>query len=151
MNSKFVFKYEFLNIRLSPSSYFLLHNWTANWDEVSEQGIAALFRKSPDQGVGRLVSQRTILLKLEFSFYCSKRRGMWLVVANFKLLGTGILCCCSCSCRSGHNVPVNLQQDKCYSLFFKFLWMKSVIHLKVKPGRQSLENGLSCNHAYFRL
>ena len=47
---------------------------------------------------------------------------------------------------STHNVSVNLQQDKCYSLvlqLFISMWMKSVISLKVKPGSQSLENGLS--------
>lgn len=109
-------------------------------DEVFEQGIATLFRKSADQEVGRLVSQRTVLLKLEFSFYCNERGGVWLVVADFKLLGTGILCSYSCSCSSGHNVLINLQQNKSYSLFCKLFWMKSVIHLKVKP-KQFLRMG----------
>ena len=26
-----------------------------------------------------------------------------------------------CPLRSGHNVPINLQQDKCYSLFYNFV------------------------------
>ena len=43
--------------------------------------------------------------------------GAWLVVN--KLLGVRILCSCSCPCRSGHNVSINLQ-DKCYSLFCNF-------------------------------
>ena len=43
------------------------------------------------------------------------------VVSCCKLLGVGILCSCSCPCRSGHDVPVNLQQDKCYSPFSNFL------------------------------
>ena len=64
----------------------------------------------------------------------------------FKLLGAGILCSCNCPCRSGHNVPIHLQQDNCYFLFCNFLplyeW-KGVIPLKVESGRQSLENGLS--------
>ena len=56
-----------------------------------------------------------------------------------------ILCSCSYPHRSGHHVTVNLQQDKCYSVLQLFIsiWMKSIIPLKVKPGRQSLENGLS--------
>ena len=33
----------------------------------------------------------------------------------------GILCSCGCPCRSGHNVPVNFQQDICSSLFCNFL------------------------------
>ena len=34
-----------------------------------------------------------------------------------KHLGVGILCTCSCPERSGNNVSVNFQEDKCYSLF----------------------------------
>ena len=43
--------------------------------------------------------------------------------------------------RSGHSVPVNLQQDKCYSLFCNWLykWKSVVCTLK----GQSFENGLS--------
>ena len=33
----------------------------------------------------------------------------------------GFLCSCICPCRSGHDIPINLQQDKCCSLFCKFL------------------------------
>ena len=59
------------------------------------------------------------------------RRGL---VACSKLLGFGILCSRSCPHRSGHDVPVNLQQDKCYSLCCNFLsvykW-KSIIPFKV--------------------
>ena len=44
-------------------------------------------------------------------FFCSKRgRG---VVGCCRLLAVGILHSCSCPHRSGHNVPINLQQDKC--------------------------------------
>ena len=32
-----------------------------------------------------------------------------------------ILCSYSCPCRSGHTIPVNFQQDKCYILFCNFL------------------------------
>ena len=38
-----------------------------------------------------------------------------------KLLGVELFCSCSCPCKSGHNVPVTPQQDKCYSLFCNFL------------------------------
>ena len=36
------------------------------------------------------------------------------------MLGARILCSCICVCRSDHNVLVNLQQDKCYSLLCNF-------------------------------
>ena len=69
------------------------------------------------------------------------------VVGCCKPLGVGILCSRSCPHRSGHNVPVNLQQDKCYSLFCNFLplyeW-KSVIPLKVRGLRMGYP-------IYFRL
>ena len=44
----------------------------------------------------------------------------------------------SCLGRSGHNVPINLQLNKRYSLFCSFLKKCSIIK------SQSLENGLSC-------
>ena len=59
-----------------------------------------------------------------------------------KLLGARILCSCSCSHWSGHNVPVNFQQDKCHSVFllqiFMSIWMAMCYTFK----SQSLENGL---------
>ena len=65
------------------------------------------------------------------------------MVGCCKLLGVGILCSYRCPHRSGHDVPVNLQQDKCYSLFCNFLslceWKKCYTFKD-----QSLENGLSC-------
>ena len=64
-----------------------------------------------------------------------------------RLLGAGILCSCSCPCRPVHHVPVNLQQDKCHSLFCNYLSLcewKSVIPLKVR----ALSMGY---HVYFRL
>ena len=36
-----------------------------------------------------------------------------------KLLGTGVFRSCSCPCRSGQDVLINLY-DKCYSLFCNF-------------------------------
>ena len=67
-------------------------------------------------------------------FYTKRGEGM----AHCCKLCTGILCSCICSCGAVHNVPVNLQQDKCYSLFFKFLSLyerKNVILLKVRALR----------------
>ena len=61
------------------------------------------------------------------------------VVSCCELLGVGILCSCSCPRRSGHDVPVNLQQDKYYSLFCNFL---SLYEWTLKG--QGLENRLSC-------
>ena len=64
-----------------------------------------------------------------------------------RLLGAGILCSCSCPGRSGHNVPVDLQQDKCYSLFCNFLSLydwESVILLKARGLRMGYP-------VYFRL
>ena len=68
------------------------------------------------------------------------------VVSCFKLLSVlwwlqeqRILCSCSCPARSGQDVPVNLQQDKCNSLSCNFLSLYEWI-LK----SQSPENRLSC-------
>ena len=40
--------------------------------------------------------------------------------ALLKVLGPGILCSCSYPYRSGHSVPINLQINKSYSLFYIF-------------------------------
>ena len=64
-----------------------------------------------------------------------------------KFLGVGVLCSCSYPGRSGHNDPINLQQDNCYFLFCNFVSLcewKSVIYLKVRVLRMSY-------HLYFRL
>ena len=61
------------------------------------------------------------------------------VISCCKLLGVESLCCCSCPCRSAHNVPLYLQQDKCYSQFCNFVSLYGWI-LK----GQSPENGFSC-------
>ena len=69
------------------------------------------------------------------------------MVGCCKLLGVRIRCSCSCPDRSGHDIPINLQQDKCYSLFCNYLFLyewKSVIPLKVR--------GLEMDYpVYFRL
>ena len=61
------------------------------------------------------------------------------VISCCKLLGVESLCCCSCPRRSGHNVPLYLQQDKCYSRFCNFLSLCGWI-----LQGQSPENGFSC-------
>ena len=61
------------------------------------------------------------------------------MVCCCKLLSVGILCSHICPLRSGQDVPVNLQQDKCYSLFCNFL---SLYEWTLKG--QSPETRLSC-------
>ena len=51
-------------------------------------------------------------------FYTKRMKG---VGGGCKFLGVSILFSCSCPHRSCHDVPINLQQDKCYCLFCKFL------------------------------
>ena len=115
-------------------------------EDLLERRIATLFEKLIDwKGFwGRLVPQRNILLELEFRLLkYSKGRG---VAGCYKLLGARILSSYSFN-RSGHSRPINLQQDKCYSLFCNFLFVyeiKSVIYLKVR----ALRKGSSLN---FRL
>ena len=59
-------------------------------------------------------------------------RGM---VDCCKCLGVGVLCSHSCPGRSCHSIPIDLQQDKCYSLLCNFLSLykrKSVTPLQVR-------------------
>ena len=93
----------------------------------------------------RLVAcaQRTQNCLKGFSKALLKARWGREVVSCCKLLGVGILCSHSCLHRSGQDVPVNVQQDKCYFLFCNFLSLyewRSVILLKVR----ALRKGLSC-------
>ena len=61
------------------------------------------------------------------------RRG---VAGCCKPLGVRILCSCCCPLWSGHDAPINLQQEKCCSLFCNFL---SLYELKrVIPLRSEL-------------
>ena len=64
-----------------------------------------------------------------------------------ELLGEAVPCSCSCPHSSGHNGPINLQQDNCYiSVLQLFIstWMEKWGTFK----SQSLGNG---SHIYFRL
>ena len=69
-----------------------------------------------------------------------RRRGQ---VGCCTLLGVGILCAPS----SSHDVPINLQQNKCYSLFCNFLISIRMEKCYTLKG-QSLENSYP---VYFRL
>ena len=54
-----------------------------------------------------------------------------------------ILCSCSCPGSSCHDVPINLQQDNCYSVLQ--LYMNEKCYTFKGQGGQSLEDGLSCS------
>ena len=75
----------------------------------------------------------------DFSKALLKARWVRGVVSCCKLLGVGILCSCNCPCRLDHSVPVNFQQDKCYSPFFRFLSLYEWVLRGQSPG-----NRLSC-------
>ena len=70
--------------------------------------------------------------------FLKAKRGEEDMISCCKLLGVGILCSFSCPHRSGHHVPINLQQNECYSLFCNFL---SLYEWTLKG--QSPENRLS--------
>ena len=79
-------------------------------DQVLGQGIGTLLGKLADREDGGCVSQRTVSPK-------SEGEGCgWLLQTSWCRL----FCPCSCPPRSGRDVPVNLQQDKWYSLSCKF-------------------------------
>ena len=57
------------------------------------------------------------------------------VAGHCKLLDVVILCSCSCPCRSGHKVPINLQQEETsYSVLQLFIsiWMENCYTIKGK-------------------
>ena len=69
----------------------------------------------------------------DLGFLNTKRRKG--VLGWYRLLGSGILCSCSCPCRFGHNTPNKLKRDTCYCLFCNFLSLneqKSVIPLEAR-------------------
>ena len=63
------------------------------------------------------------------------------MIGCHKLLCVRILYSCSCTCWPGHNMPINFQEDKYYSLFCNFLspyeW-EIVIPLKVRALRRAI-------------
>ena len=118
-------------VTVTKSKLILLASWQASKsrDNVLGQGIVTSLGKPADQENGGLVFQRTTLFEWNLVFFYTNRREC--VAGCCKLLVAGILCSCSCPHRSGHNVPINLQQDKCYYLFHTFfsLYEWKVIYL----------------------
>lgn len=70
------------------------------------------------------------------------------MISCSKLLGARILYSCGCQHSSGRDVPVKLNKTNLFPILWLFICLSikdiSFIPLKVKPWRQSLENGLSC-------
>ena len=86
---------------------------------------------------GRLVSNLLTQVRIQASFIL-KGEGVWLIIAD---LGVRILCSCT-GPRTGHDVPVNLQQRNvslCSATFNLYVNGKLLYF-----SGQSLENGLSC-------
>ena len=111
------------------NSRIRLSNWTElNWSK--EVGDSCL--KTNNNSNKKLNSLKG------FSKALLKARWRRRVVGCCRLLGVGILCSCSCPHRSGHDIPINFQQDKYYSLFCSF----SSLYEWMLQG-QSPENGLS--------
>lgn len=82
--------------------------------------------KPEDQKDSKLVSQRTILPKVEFRFLYQKGGG----VANFLAQESFVLI--TVHVGLGHNVSINLQQNNHYLLFLPLHEWKCVIPSKVK-------------------
>ena len=97
------------------------------------------FIAGPSKEMGDLSPRKTLNSLNDFSKTFLKARWARGMVSCYQLLGMEVLCSSSCPHRSGHNVPVNLQQNKCYSLFCNFL---SLYEWTLKG--QSPEKVLSC-------
>ena len=78
------------------------------------------FIPEPCEEMGGLCLSTLNSLKHFIKDFLKSPRGRDLIVC-WRLLGVRILCSSCCPCRSVHDVPVNLQQDKCYSLFCNFI------------------------------
>ena len=108
----------------NPNSFCFLHYRPINW-EVSCWG-----KKKKKNNVVWKVSRlrrwctsvpkkNLIPVKIQASFRLKMREGV-------------IVCWCSgsCPCRSSHGVPVNLQRDKCYSLFCDVLSLYGLLKIR---------------------
>ena len=135
-----------IRLLLSLSSYCLLHYRPINQEIICWVKEQRLYLESKQ--IKKMMGQHPKEPSnpcYKSGFFYTKRKGG--VVDCCKLVGVGILCSCICLCGSGHGVPINLQQDKCYSLFWNFLSLyewKSVIPLEIRPWRMSYP-------IYFRL
>ena len=122
----------------SPTSYCSLHNRSIN-QETSCWGNNRKPAVQEDGGPSVAMNRHT-WVRIQTSFIL-KGEGVWLVVANTHKNFSGILYSCNCPHRSGHTIPINPQQDKCYSLFCNFLIAILMGKCYTLKG-QSLENGL---------
>ena len=106
----------------SASSYCLPHDKPINRETSCWGKEQGLYQES--QQTKKMVEQcpkePSCLSQNSGLFYTKKGED---VVVCCKLFGVRILCSCSCPGRSGCDVPLKLQQDKCYSLFCNFLFL----------------------------
>lgn len=114
------------------------------------QGILTLFGNLADAEDDGLMSQRIILLESEFTlfFILKERRCGWFLVLARPQRGCNYPSC-SCPPKFGQDVPINLQQDTCYSPFYNFLTsicMKIVTSLRSNLEGRVLRKGY---HVYF--
>ena len=115
----FSLKINLLSLALPSSNLYILpHDRPISW--VVEAGNSDLIQKA-----SRLRRWWTSVPKnhhtwLSWSFFYTKRRGHVIGCANFLVPESFVLKAIHIG-RSGYNIPVNLQQDKCYSLFCCFL------------------------------
>ena len=113
------------------------HAVRPNSTETLESGAEKGLFQSPTRRWVAYAPQPRTPWSISTKIFLKSTWGRDLIVCC-RLLGVGILCSSCCPCRSGHDVPVNLQQDKCYSLFCNFIspreW-KSIILLKVRALR----------------
>ena len=121
-----------------PSSnlYSSPHDRPINW--VVEAGNSDLVQKASRlrRWWTSVPKNHHTWLRIQASFIV-KGEGMWLVVANFLVPESFVLAAVLIG-RSDYNIPVNLQQDKCYSLFCRFLSLfewKNIIPLKIRTLR----------------
>ena len=110
-----------LKMLLNPSSYCWPHNRPINretgWGRNSGFiGKAHRHRR----GWTRVPKKHLTRVRIRASFIL-KGEGVWLFASNFLVPPDPDLCSCSFPRRSSHCVPVNFQQDKCYSLLCNFL------------------------------
>ena len=122
---------------LSPNAYCSPHGQAnKSRDRFLGLGMETLSRKPADWEDGRIASQVTILSELEFRLLSYKKgRGRDCLLQTSCVW---ILCSCFCPRMSSNDVPANVLEDKCYSLFCNFQSLyeqERVIPLKVRPLR----------------
>ena len=148
-------------LQLSPSLYCLLHNyecncvgvwtfkrpirwamscWTRNSDLIWKAGRPRRWRP----GV-----HRAIFPELEFRFPVQWKDWWcgWLLQTSWCRNPLS----CSWPCRSVHHVPINLQQDKCDSLFCNFLSLYQWSPTFLPPGTCFLEDHFSTDQGMWAM